>query len=79
MRKSAHTVANAATAFTVHDERLQAETNGAVHDIGSADVNAFQAAGGVYRKLFVEGSPPTPIYPKLLEAWKAEHAAKKET
>lgn len=40
---------------------------------------SFQAAGGVYRKLFVEGSPPTPIYPKLLEAWKAEHAAKKES
>jgi hypothetical protein len=38
---------------------------------------SFGAAGGVYRKLFQEGEQPTPLYPRMLEAWKAEHAAKK--
>lgn len=36
---------------------------------------SFQAAGGVYRKLFAEGGAVTPLYPKLLDAWTAEHAA----
>lgn len=39
---------------------------------------SFQPAGGVYRKLFAEGGPPTPLYPKLLDAWKAEHAEPKK-
>ena len=37
----------------------------------------FAAAGGTYRKLFVEGEQPTPLYPKLLDAWKVEHATRK--
>lgn len=38
---------------------------------------SFAAGGGVYRKLFQEGDHPSPLYPKMLEAWKAEHAEKK--
>lgn len=40
-------------------------------------VNAtFAASGGVYRRLFVEGNDPSPLYPKLLDAWRAEHETK---
>ena len=57
----------------VTDPALVEETAKLGESIGAS----FQPAGGVYRKLFVDGDNPTPLYPKLLAAWKAEHASKK--
>lgn len=57
----------------VTDPALVAETAKAAEVVAAS----FQAAGGVYRKLFADDGPPSALYPKMLDAWKAEHASKK--
>ncbi len=38
---------------------------------GQLDREAYANAAGMYRKLHVDGDEPNPLYPRLLEHWKA--------
>lgn len=58
----------------VTDPKLVEETAKAAEFVNAS----FAAAGGVYRRLYIDGDSPTPLYPKMLDAWKAEHAKKAE-